>query len=236
MKRKILLGVIGCALAVMLGLFLFTAQEYREARLGYDELRDEVVRQKKEDAYLSIDFDKLKKINPDIVAWLYIPGTRISYPVLQGSKYEHLNFKGETSICGSIFLTDDESLGSRNPILYGHNMRDGSMFGTLKRFKDASYGRKHQKVQLYQESGCLEYDLFAVVETTKDGEEYQTKFEGEEEFEEYVRKVRGKRMYSMEDKGENIERIVSLSTCDGVQGKKWRFFIQANIGRFGQKR
>ena len=85
----------------------------------------------------AVNFDVLRDINPDCVGWIEIPGTNISYPIVQGRDNDHylrLNFEGKYSVGGVIFLDHrcDSDFDRTNTIIYGHNMRDGSMFGSLK--------------------------------------------------------------------------------------------------------
>lgn len=86
----------------------------------------------------TINFERLKQINPDIVAWLRIEAAGIDYPVVRGTDnehYLHYTFRGEASIAGSIFMDyrNTPDFSDEKVILYGHNMRDGSMFAKLKK-------------------------------------------------------------------------------------------------------
>ena len=230
--RKLFAIILIMALGIFIALFFRSAHEYYVEREKNEELRNEAVKKKREKdkEFLTIDFDKLKKINEDIVGWIYIPGTSISYPILYGSKYEHLDYKGNYSICGSIFLTDDEvkNLTDQNPILYGHHMRDGSMFGTLYRFKDKEFGKKHQEIQIYTSEKITVYSLYSVCQTDKYGEEYQSKFESNKLFQKYVEKMKRKSLYLSGEKTEQTESLVTLSTCDGMQGTSRRLIVQGS--------
>lgn len=230
--RKLFTIILIMALGIFLVLFSRSAHEYYEEREKNEELRDEAVKKKREKDkdLLTIDFDKLKKINGDIVGWIYIPGTSISYPILYGSKYEHLDYKGNYSICGSIFLTDDETkdLTDQNPILYGHHMRDGSMFGTLYRFKNKEFGKKHQEIQIYTSDEIRVYSLYSVCQTDKYGEEYQSSFESEDLFQAYGERMRQKSLYLIGEEKMAVKKLVSLSTCDGEQGTSRRLVVQGS--------
>lgn len=91
-----------------------------------------------------IDFDALKKINPDVVSWITIPGTNIDYPLLQGkdnNQYLHKDMEGRDSAAGAIFLDhgDKADLSSRHNIIYGHHMKNGTMFKDIVKYKDQQY-------------------------------------------------------------------------------------------------
>lgn len=102
----------------------------------------------------SVDFAKLRAINPDIVAWISVPGTRINYPVVQGTnnrEYLKKLFDGSSGKYGSIFLDAkaDKKLTDDNVIIYGHHMRDGGMFHDFATFAtSAAYFKKHSVIYL----------------------------------------------------------------------------------------
>lgn len=117
--------------------------EYKKAEKEYGKL------QKKE-----IDFVELKKLNQDIVAWVKIPGTRINYPIVQGSddeEYLHRTFLKKRNSSGAIFLEVKckKNFTSENNIIYGHHMRNGTMFADLVKLRDQKFVKKHDQIQLY---------------------------------------------------------------------------------------
>ena len=102
----------------------------------------------------SPSLQELQKINPDVCAWLTVDGTKIDYPVVQGTDNEYYlkhTFKKTEHVAGSIFLDKDNSpdFSNRKTILYGHNMKDGSMFQGLHKYESESYLQEHNKVYLY---------------------------------------------------------------------------------------
>lgn len=101
-----------------------------------------------------INFEELAKINPDIVGWIRVPGTNIDYPIVQtdnNDTYLHTDFEGNESIAGAVYLDfeSDSDLMGYNNILYGHNMKNGSMFKDVVRFKDQSYFNDHLYFEIY---------------------------------------------------------------------------------------
>jgi len=102
----------------------------------------------------SIDFERLHKINPDIVAWIEVPGTNIDYPVVQGKdneEYMHHTFRKNYNFAGCIFLDSHchQDFSSDNSVIYGHHMRNGTMFAQLVKFRDDSFVKKHRRIILY---------------------------------------------------------------------------------------
>ena len=90
---------------------------------------------------LAVDFESLKAINPDVKGWLYIEALDISYPVVQGpdnDAYLHTTYEGTSNFAGSIFLDyqNQDDFSDGNTIVYGHNMKNLSMFGKLKQMKE----------------------------------------------------------------------------------------------------
>ena len=91
-------------------------------------------------APISVDFASLREINDDVIGWIYVEAIPdINYPVVQGtdnSEYLHSTYKGTYNFAGTIFIDCENSrdFGDCNTIVYGHNMKNGSMFGSLKKF------------------------------------------------------------------------------------------------------
>ena len=190
-----------------------------------------------EDAFftLSIDFETLFEINPDIVAWLYIPGTPISYPLLHGSDnhfYLTHTFDRKANALGSIFLDyrNDPDFADFNTIIYGHNTRDDAMFGSLKRFKEQAYADENGVIHILKSglSGeALVYEIFSVYETPGTSDTYTIRFPSEEAFAEYIKKMASG---TIVDTGSlsDASRIITLSTCT-PNDRDTRLVIQAKL-------
>ena len=127
--------------------------DYHDVTVANEEVREEYVSSWTEEGLPEVDFEKLQALNPDIVAWIYIPNTNVDFPVLKGSaneSYIYHNYKREYSFAGSIFMdyrcsadfTDKETM------LYGHNMHNGDMFGRLKKYQDTDYLKSHQDIYI----------------------------------------------------------------------------------------
>ena len=148
MKRKIY-NVLAVILAVVFAVsavgFCVVLADYRRAAKLYEGAQDEYVVQNtfeplKGEVDIDIDFEALISDNQEVVGWIYAPNTDVNYPVLQtkdNRKYLHKGLDGKYLRSGSIFMDyrNDELLSDRNYILYGHSMRNGSMFGALLKYK-----------------------------------------------------------------------------------------------------
>lgn len=120
---------------------------------------------------LDIDFAALQKeVNPDIYSWILIPDTPINYPVVQhpdaNTHYINYNLDGSKGYPGCIFTENYNSKDWEdvNTILYGHNMRNGSMFGKLNSFANKDYFEEHPYVYIYSPDAVRVYQIFAAYE------------------------------------------------------------------------
>lgn len=198
-KEYILLGVL-VAVLLAAGIWIFQiVSEYQRADQEYEELTEYIRETDEEDTTqdkktenkedeeteksgsaedFTVDFEALKKINSDIVAWIRIPGV-LDYPVVQGtdnSYYLHHTFRKEYNIAGSIFLdarnTADFSDGKN--IIYDHNMRDGSMFHVLRKFQDLDFYQANREIWLYLSDGSVQvYEIVGCEEVRAAGEVYE---------------------------------------------------------------
>ncbi|MDD3361999.1 MAG: class B sortase [Hespellia sp.] len=119
---------------------------------------------------ITVDFTALQAMNPDIYAWIYIPGTDISYPIVQSGGEDqnyYLNYTVENvyGLPGSIYT---ENVNSKDftdfaTIMYGHEMLDGSMFGGLKSYRDIAYWQEHPEIYIYTPEKKLTFRIFAAV-------------------------------------------------------------------------
>jgi len=178
-----------------------------------------------------MDFTALRKVNGDILGWIVIPHTVISYPLLQGednSYYLTHTYKKTTSVVGAIFMEYrcSPDLSDFNTIIYGHRMNNGSMFGTLKNYKKQSYWKAHPSVYVTDDSGSHRYDIFAAYEVSTEGDTFRIAFSSDEEKQAFLDACTG---LSVIDTGITPtvgDRVLTLSTCTG-NGHATRWIVQA---------
>ncbi len=181
-----------------------------------------------------VDWEKLKKINPDIVAWIKVPGTKIDYPVLkcgEWNEYLHKDYRGKESYPGSVFLQPDSQadLSARHTILYGHNMKNQSMFGSLHRFEKESFGKEHRKVFLYQPGKKVVAEIYSVYTCKDKSSTYETIFPSGKEWEDWVGRTMEARDYDTGTVPGQEEKVVTLSTCSGGRRRDLRYVVHAVI-------
>lgn len=183
-------------------------------------------------ALSAMDFAALREVNGEVIGWLVIPGTQVSYPLLQGednSYYLTRTWKGEKSAVGAIFLehTNSADLSDFHTIVYGHNMKNGSMFGALQNYRDRDFLAAHPSVYLTVDGGSFRYDIFAVYEASVDSSTYQIGFSGEESRQAFLDDCLSRSGLSTEVTPHTYDRILTLSTCTPASSKDSRWVVQA---------
>lgn len=139
-----------------------------------------------------IDFAALTAKNPDTVGWIRVPDTKIDYPIVQSTDnqyYLHKNFAGEDSVYGAIYLDADSQSdfsGWNNPI-YGHHMKDGSMFQNIVKFKDPDFFQAHRYLEIYTPKRTIHLKTLACYYSDSDGIVRQTSFPSQEAFTAWVK-------------------------------------------------
>lgn len=171
------------------------------------------------------EYQFLYEANRDMVGWIEIEGTSINYPVVQTPKdpnfYLRRNFYKEDATCGTIYAREacDINLPSDNVVLYGHNMRNGTMFADLHKYKSKSFWEDHRYVYFDTLNEYHTYEIFAVFKTTADLTKgftyhiYDT-FATEADFNQYVSTCKNIDLYETGVTPTYGEKLLTLSTCD----------------------
>ncbi len=165
-----------------------------------------------------VDFERLQGDNPQVVAWLYCPGTAIDYPVIQGVDnefYLHHSYTGAEDQSGAIFVDSQCSPGftDSNSIIYGHSMKDGSMFGGLEAWEDQDYFDSHPVIWLLTPQENYKVRLFSGYTTSAYSNTY-TIFRGPgSDFSAYLAECLAQSDFITEDRPSDDSRCVVLSTC-----------------------
>lgn len=177
-----------------------------------------------------IDLSGLQEVNADVVGWIEIPGV-LSYPLMQGkdnSFYLTHAWNGERNDAGAVFLDwrTDAALGGFNTLIYGHRMRDGSMFGSLKHYKDTDFWLENPSVYLSNEAGTWRYDIYAVYEVKLTAATYQLAFSGMESRRDFIRDGIERSVIDTGITPSPEDTIITLSTCSGGN-RNTRWVVQA---------
>lgn len=167
-----------------------------------------------------IDFSELQQVNEDIAGWLRIRALDISYPVVQGEDndyYLHRTFEKEDNFAGCLFVNcdNDRDFTDQNTIIYGHNMKNGSMFGKLKQFREEETYNKSKYFWMFTPDLIFQYRIFSAMVVNKTGLAYQT-FYSDEDFNEWINKAfEGSEVENSGIQVTSDDHVVTLSTCTG---------------------
>lgn len=214
--RLVMLLCIG--VMIFSGYQLFKiVRSYRRGTTAYQKTASAYTRKSNNTRVpISVDFDALKRQNPDVIGWLYCQNTPINYPVVKGddnSEYLHKLFDGTRNAAGTLFA-DSRSKGDfsdPNTIIYGHAMKNGSMFGTLAHYKKADYYKAHPFMWLLTPNGNYRLDLIAGFTTASNNMIYSAMDNGQVQAAIYQGKK--KSTFTSTADTSQIPRIVTLSTC-----------------------
>lgn len=184
---------------------------------------------------IPINFAELQNTNPEIYAWIRIPDTEIDYPVVQRPEddtyYLNHTVDGTEGLPGSIFTEslNQQDFTDPNTVIYGHDMRDGTMFGSLKKYMDSTFMEEHPLIYVYTPEHIYTYHVFGAV--TYDDRHILKSFDFTqvaqyEEFLNSLREARNMSSYMRDDISVTPEnRILTLSTCNGNSSQ--RFLVEA---------
>lgn len=177
------------------------------------------------------DLSGLFAQNSDCIGWLYIPDTQLSYPVMHTpdnpQKYLRRSFYGEYSQSGVPFLDWRCSLDSDNLIIYGHNMKDGTMFSSLRNYTDPAFCAAHPVIEFQTADGADQYTVFAVAAVQKTNAWYSFIHAADgADFSEQTALILQKSLYDTGITPVYGRQIITLSTCYG-SGKNGRLIVAA---------
>lgn len=170
------------------------------------------------EAGIQVDFEALWQVNPDVVAWIYIEGTDIHYPVVQGpdnSYYLDRMVDGSYNSAGSIFL-DYRNAGDfsqRHSVIYGHNMKNGTMFRQITQYKEQEFYEAHPTGQLITPEGTYTLEFFAGYVTDMNSQAWKLEFGSQEEYGQWLEDAVSRSAFTGGGIPTAQDRVVTFSTC-----------------------
>lgn len=182
---------------------------------------------------------ELYLLNPDLAGWITVEGTSINYPVMhtpdRPDYYLYRNFYKEDSAHGCIYMREACMPGvSDNLVIYGHRMKDGSMFNNLLHYEDRDYYESHKYIQFSTLTERHTYQIIAVFKTvaTESGYPYHlfTYAESPEEFDRYVADVKALAFYDTGVSAQYGDKLITLSTCEYTQDNGRMVVVAKRIG------
>ena len=180
-----------------------------------NEALDNVVNYKNK--VINANEEELKSINNNYEMWIQIPNTEINYPVVQTDDNEYYlkhSFKKEINISGTVFVDYRNNIDEdRNLILYGHNMRNGTMFNNLTNFKEESFFNNNNIINIVRNNILYQYEVFSVYVEDESKVNIETEFIDNEAYASYVLNEGSKSMLNKDIEISNEDKIITLVTC-----------------------
>lgn len=180
-----------------------------------------------------INFAELQAQNPDICAWIKIPGMVIDYPILQSAEdakedyYLDHNEKRKSTAAGAIYIqkVNKKDFSDPNTLIYGHNMLNGSMFATLKKFRNAAFFEENQYINIYTPGHILTYHIFSAFVYDSRHIWYSFNYFDEQGYASFLEQsLNPKSMVKNVRAGVSVttdDQIITLSTCTGNDAERY---------------
>lgn len=179
-----------------------------------------------------IDFNKLKEKNNETVAWIKVNNTNVEYPVVKSTNnsfYLNHSFDKSKNSAGWIFADYENKFDNtdKNIVIYGHNMRDGSMFGSLKNILSSDWydNEENTNITLYTENGERIYKVFSIYKIESEDYYIKTEFSNENEFEKFIDTLKKRSIKNFNIDISKEDSILTLSTC--ANNNKYRVVLHA---------
>lgn len=248
MKKRKIIALICLGLGLTCGAIgIYKYIEEKNAGKEYEKLQQEVVKEEPKPVEepepepvskveIPIDFAALQQQNPDVYAWIQVPGTEVDYPILQSSNdntyYLNHTIDGEEKKEGAIFTENynTKTFEDPNTVIYGHDMKNGSMFQSIHKYMDRSFFDNNRDIVIYMPDQILHYKIFAAYLTDNKHLLMNYNFWSKDEYQQYLNSI-----FSMRDMNAFIDtstevttedKIITLSTCyAGISNQ--RYLVQA---------
>lgn len=165
----------------------------------------------------SANEEQLKSINSDYKMWIQIENTNINYPVVQSSDNDYYlkhNFRKESNISGTVFVESANDIDNdKNIILYGHNMRNGTMFNNITNYKEESFFNEDNKINIIMNNTLYEYEVFSVYVKNVSEVNLAIGFANEDEFINYAYNEADESLYKKDVDFSAEDNLITLVTC-----------------------
>lgn len=254
--RKILMAVLAAVFVTGIGLSVYQSYQYAQAQQLQDraqqlvqvpepkpvELLPEVdtplapAPEMDENAkeLAKLELTALQQENPDVLGWITIPETKISYPLMAADtpdEYLHTAWDGSYNYAGSIYLEcqNDRELSDFHSLIYGHNMANGTMFGNLILYKDQAFRDAHPYVYIVSGGKIRRYEIFAAYEAEVESDTYCIGFQSESRKQQAIDGFLSRSVITAEVVPAPEDSIITLSTCTGFGDYDHRWVVQARL-------
>ena len=215
---------------------IYILMGYEKSNKLYAELNNENLEYKDTTDWknmIDVDFSNLTKINSDVAGWIYVEGTDISYPIMYSGDdetYLRTTINKEHATAGSIFLEGYNlpDFSDSHSIVYGHNMRYLSMFGSLKLYKEnEDYYDSHRYFQIITPKAKMRFEIFSYFDTEPASWVYTVPYYDNQEFSDYINELLSHSYIKLDNYDiDSSDKVVTLSTCSGSE---MRFTIHGKL-------
>lgn len=233
-KQKVIITLAIVLILVAIAWVIYFIIDYIRGQKTYDNLSDDYTVSDTGKWYemMNVDFARLKEINKDTRGWLFFENEDISYPIVQAADddyYLNTSFEGAPLRAGSIFLEalNKGDFSDKNSILYGHNMRDQSMFGKLQKYKfEENYYKDHLYFQVITPDRKYRFQIFSYNDVSETSDVYTITFATDREYVDFIRMVKQLSQANIDVPNvaeenatpdeqiiQNYKRLTTLSTC-----------------------
>ena len=240
-KRKTKNIIIPILLLIFISIMIFTGikifnwlKENKDSNDIIEDIQDSISIDDNTDTVdkYNVDFDSLKQKNSDTIAWLKVNGTSIEYPVVKTTNndfYMTHSFDKSYNSAGWVFMDYKDKFDGtdNNMVIYGHNRRDGSMFGTLKNILTEKWQNNTDNfiIPLITENEKSEYRVFSVYRIEKEDYYITTNFGTDNEFQKFIDKIKSRSVKNFDVDVNTEDHILTLSTC--ADNNKYRVVLHA---------
>lgn len=247
MKEKLKkLKIRNIVIVVLLIVFLFSLfkiityyKDMHENKVETEEIIEEYVKievDEEENEIVTIDFDKLKEINKDVIGWIRYNDEKINYPLVHSFDNDYYllrTFTGKSNQSGTIFMDyRNKGFDDRNVVIFGHALYDNTMFGSLREMLKKDYFNDDSKkyIEIINTNNeTLTYEIFSyyIIEM----EEYYitTSFDSDKSFNKFLKTIKGRSKKKFDVELTSNDKILTLSTCYGTTGTTKRQVVHAKL-------
>ncbi len=223
--KRIVIIILIC---ILLGIAVFSVckilsamQKYQKSEESYRTIVSQYIEleaAEKETVPISVNFDELKTSYDDVIGWIYSENTPINYPIVQGKDNDYYLRRlpnGKWDIAGSIFadFRNSPDFSDLNTIIYGHNMKNDSMFGELEKYKTQEYYDAHPVMYLFTPDKSYKILLISGYTTSADSKDTYRIPNDKNEQNAIIEKALAKSTFTTDVEINENDRLITLSTC-----------------------
>lgn len=243
-RRDLALAVSGVVVLIAAGVLIVTSLEYHRSERTYEKANKTFVQETQQLPVVtdktetvnaentvwwdeaSVEMDTLSEEYPDVIGWIYFENEDISYPIMysgDNTKYLSTSYNGEKAKAGAIFLDGESTPDFSDPhsLIYGHNMRDLSMFGKLRYYKtDASYYDEHQYFQIFTKDGVYRYQIFAYEEVPDSHDVFWVYGKDPEGMWDMLQDIEGGSYRQTGIEATESDHVITLATCTSKEDRR----------------